>query len=149
MMDKSSKKNTLVDTVIRRTSSKLDYIALKFMLTKKVIDRWKQRKTLNEVKQVENIKKNCPSFQKKSSVQKEAHPSHKLQYHAYQQQNPFRLQEDNTKQKNCQHQFQVLSELKFFSINFCYTVAYHKLLLTAAKASYYNINCSPFLLKVQ
>ena len=39
MMDKSPKKNTLVDTVIKRTSSKLDDKALKFMLTKKVIDR--------------------------------------------------------------------------------------------------------------
>ena len=50
---------------------------------KKVIDRGKRCKTLNEVKPVKNISKNQPSFLKISPVQKEVPPSHKLQDHAY------------------------------------------------------------------
>ena len=33
---------------------------------------------------------------------KEGSPSHKLQKHAYDQQNPFELKEDNPSQKSCQ-----------------------------------------------
>ena len=50
---------------------------------KKVIDRGKGSKTLSEVKPVENISKNPPSFLEISPVQKEAFLSHKLQDHAY------------------------------------------------------------------
>ena len=35
---------------------------------------------------------------------KEVFPSHKLQAHAYEKQNPFRLQEDNLSQRNCLNQ---------------------------------------------
>ena len=45
---------------------------------KKVIDRGKRSKSLNEVKPVENISKNLQSFLEISPVQKEDLPSHKL-----------------------------------------------------------------------
>ena len=51
---------------------------------RKVIDRGKRSKTLNEVKPVENISKDPEIFLGVSPKQKEAHPSHKLQDHAYQ-----------------------------------------------------------------
>ena len=50
---------------------------------KKMIDRGKGSKTLDEVKQVENISKNLQSFLEISHLQKEALPSHKLRDHAY------------------------------------------------------------------
>ena len=50
--------------------------------TKKVIDRGKGSKILNEVKPVKNISKNLQSFRKESLVQKGVLPSHKLQDHA-------------------------------------------------------------------
>ena len=50
---------------------------------KKVIDRGKRSKTLSEVKPVENISNNPPSFLEISPVQQEAFLSHKLQDHAY------------------------------------------------------------------
>ena len=50
---------------------------------KKVIDRGKRRKTLSEVKEVENISKNLQSFLEMNLVQKEAIPSHKLGDNAY------------------------------------------------------------------
>ena len=37
-------------------------------------------------------------------MQKEVFPSHKLQDHAYEYYNPFRLKEDNLSQRNCQNQ---------------------------------------------
>ena len=37
-------------------------------------------------------------------MQKEVLPSHKLQDHAYEYQNPFGLKEDNLSQRNCQNQ---------------------------------------------
>ena len=46
--------------------------------SKEEIDRGKRRKTLNEVKLVENIDKNPENFPQISSVQKEVPPSHKL-----------------------------------------------------------------------
>ena len=52
-------------------------------MSKKVIDRGKRSKTLSEVKQVENIRKNLQSFLEISPVQKEDLPSHKLRDHAY------------------------------------------------------------------
>ena len=50
---------------------------------KKVIDRGKRSKTLSEVKPVENISEDLPSFLETSPVQKEILPSHKLRDHAY------------------------------------------------------------------
>ena len=54
---------------------------------KKVIDRGKRCKRLNEVKPVENISNNLQSFVEISSVQKEVLPSQKLRNHAYEQEN--------------------------------------------------------------
>ena len=51
-------------------------------MTKMVIDRAKRRKTLSEVKLVENVGKNPQSFLEISFVQKEVLVSHKLQDHA-------------------------------------------------------------------
>ena len=73
-------------------------------MTKKVISRGKGSKTLTEVKQVENIIKNLQSVLEISPVLKEDLPSHKLRDHAYEYRNPFRLQEDNLSQRNCQNQ---------------------------------------------
>ena len=50
---------------------------------KKVINRGKSSKALNEVRLIENIRKNPQSFLEISPVQKEALLSHKLQDHAY------------------------------------------------------------------
>ena len=72
---------------------------------KKVIDRGKRSKTLGEVKLIENRSKNLQSFLETSSVQKKVLLSHKLQDHAYEQQNPIRLKEDYPSQRNCQNQF--------------------------------------------
>ena len=71
---------------------------------KKVINRGKRSKTLSEVKQVESISKNLPSFLETSPVQKEALLSHKLQDHACEYWNPFGLMEYNFSQRNCQNQ---------------------------------------------
>ena len=49
---------------------------------KNVIDTGKRSKTLSEVKQGENIRKNLQSFLEIIPVQKEDLPSHKLQDHA-------------------------------------------------------------------
>ena len=62
--------------------------------TKNMINRGKS-KTMNEVKPVENIRKNLQSFLEISPVQKEVLPSHKLQNYAHEYQNPFGLKEDN------------------------------------------------------
>ena len=48
-----------------------------------MIDRGKRRKTLSEVKPVENISKNLQSFLEISPVQKEVLPLHKLRDRAY------------------------------------------------------------------
>ena len=50
---------------------------------KKVINRGKRSKTLNEGKLIGNIIKNPQSFLQLSPMQKEALVSHKLQDHAY------------------------------------------------------------------
>ena len=50
---------------------------------KKVIDRGKRSKILNEVKPVENVSRNLQNFVEISPVQKEVLPSHKLGDHAY------------------------------------------------------------------
>ena len=47
------------------------------------IDRVKRRKTLSEVKPVENMSKNFPRFLEIDPMQKEVLPSHKLRDHAY------------------------------------------------------------------
>ena len=69
-----------------------------------MIHREKRSKTLSEVKPVENISKNLQSFLEISTMQKEVLPSHKLQDHVNECQNPFGLKEDNPSQKNCQNQ---------------------------------------------
>ena len=51
--------------------------------------------TLNEVTPVENIKKNSLSFHWTRYWPKEVPPSNKVQDYAYQEQNPFKLREDN------------------------------------------------------
>ena len=80
----SKEKHTLADELIKRTSSMLDEIAPKTVYkTKKVINRGKKIKTLNEVKLVKSISKNSQIFLEISPAQKEAHPSHKLQNHAH------------------------------------------------------------------
>ena len=48
-----------------------------------MINRGKTSKTLNKVKQVENLKRNSQSLQLTSHLQKEVHPLRKLQDHAY------------------------------------------------------------------
>ena len=62
----------------------LDEITSKlYIKTKKVIDRRKNRKTLNKIKPVENTSKNPQSIFGISPMQKEGLPSHKLQDHPY------------------------------------------------------------------
>ena len=69
-----------------------------------MIDRGKRRKTLSEVKPVENISKNLQSFVEVSPVQREVLFSHKLRDHAYECFNPFGLKEDDLSRRNCQNQ---------------------------------------------
>ena len=47
----------------------------------KIIYRENGNKTVSEVKPVKNISENPQSFLEKSPVQKEVHPSHKVQDH--------------------------------------------------------------------
>ena len=54
----------------------------------------KKSKTLNEVTLIEKISKNLQIFLKINPMQEEALPSHKLQDHAYKQQNPFTLKKE-------------------------------------------------------
>ena len=58
-------------------------MTVRFSSRKKVINRGTRRKTLNELKPVENINKNLQSFLEISPVQKEVLLSYKLQDHAY------------------------------------------------------------------
>ena len=60
---------------------------------KKLIDRGKRSEALSEVNSVETTSQNLQSFLEIGLVKKEVLPSHKLQDHAYEQQNPFRLKE--------------------------------------------------------
>ena len=68
---------------------------------KKVINRGKQSKTLNEVKPVENISKNLQSFVEISPLKKESfiHINCETMH-----MNPFGLRVDNLSQRNCQNQ---------------------------------------------
>ena len=52
-------------------------------MAKKVIDRGKRSKTMNEVKPPENISKNPQNLLKISFMQNKVLPSRKLQDHAY------------------------------------------------------------------
>ena len=61
---------------------------------KMMIARSKRSKTVNQVKSVENINKN-PKFSSVCTMQKEVSLAHKLQDHARELQNPFKLKEDN------------------------------------------------------
>ena len=49
----------------------------------------KRSNTLSEVQLVQNISKNIQGFLEMSTVQMRVLPSHKLQDHAYEFQNPF------------------------------------------------------------
>ena len=104
VVKKSSKTNTLADGLIERTSSMLEKSKSLSIKMKKATDRGKRSKKLSEVKPVENISKNPQSFLEINPVQKEVLPSHKLQEHVYQYQNPFGLKEDSLSQRNCQSQ---------------------------------------------
>ena len=80
MVVQSPKPNTLADGLIERTSSMLDEIAPKAVHKdeKKVSNRAKRSKSLNEVKPVEKKNKNWQSFLEISLVQNNVPPSHKL-----------------------------------------------------------------------
>ena len=67
-------------------------------MTKKMIDRGKRSKTLSDDKPVENISRNLQSFLEISPVQKEVLLLNKLQDHAFESCNLFRLKEDNSSQ---------------------------------------------------
>ena len=69
-----------------------------------MIDRGKRAKRLSELKLVEDFSRNPQSFLEISPVQEEVLLSHKLQDHAYEQQNLFGLKEDNPSYRNCQNQ---------------------------------------------
>ena len=60
-----------------------------------MINRGKRSKTLIEVKPAKNISKNLQRFLEISHMQNEVLPSRKLQYHAYEEKDPFKLKEDN------------------------------------------------------
>ena len=76
----------------------------------------KRSKTLSEVRLVENINKSLQSFLEISPVQKEVLFSHKLQDHAHEKYNLFRLNEDNPSQRNCQYQLSRRSLLHIESL---------------------------------
>ena len=69
-----------------------------------MINRGRRSKALSEVEPVKNISKNLQSFLEISPVQKEVLLYCKLRVHAYEYYNPFRLDEDNLSQRNCQNQ---------------------------------------------
>ena len=71
---------------------------------KKVTDRGQGSHTLSEVKPVEIISQNLQSFLGISPAQNEVFLSHKLQDHAYEQNNLFKLKEDNASQINFENQ---------------------------------------------
>ena len=67
--------------------------------TQKVTDKEKRSKRLNEVRPFENINKNPHSLLDISPEQKKVSPSHKVQDHVQEEQNPFGSKEDNPTQK--------------------------------------------------
>ena len=69
-----------------------------------MIDRGKRSKALSDVKPVKNKSKYLKGFLELSPVQKEVLPSNKKQVHAYEEQSPLGLKEDNPSQRNCQNQ---------------------------------------------
>ena len=69
-----------------------------------MIDREKRTKTLSEEKPAKNVSNNPQSFLEMNPVQNEDPLLHKLQDHAYQLWNLFRLKEDNSSQRNCKNQ---------------------------------------------
>ena len=87
-----SKHNTLTERLIESSSSMLDEIASRTVHKDKESDLLRKRnKTLNEVKPVETISKNLQSLLEISPMQNEVLPSDKLQEHAHELQNLFRL----------------------------------------------------------
>ena len=76
---------------------------------RRLINRGKGSKPLNQVKPVENINKRQlklrhQNFLETRPVQMEVPPSYKLQGTAYEWQNPFELKEDDPSQKNYKKQ---------------------------------------------
>ena len=90
---KSLQTNTLADGLIERASSMLDGTPSQLCTKKMVINRGKKNEAPNKVKPV----KNTPSFLKTIPMEKEVLPSHKLQGHAYEYQNPFKLKSPREK----------------------------------------------------
>ena len=87
-----SKHNTLTERLVESSSSMLDEIASRTVHKDKESDLLRKRnKTLNEVKPVETISKNLQSLLEISPMQNEVLPSDKLQEHAHELQNLFRL----------------------------------------------------------
>ena len=87
-----SKHNTLTEGLVESSSSMLDEIASRTVHKDKESDLLRKRnKTLNEVKPVETISKNLQSLLEISRMQNEVLPSDKLQEHAHELQNLFRL----------------------------------------------------------
>ena len=87
-----SKHNTLTERLVESSSSMLDEIASRTVHKDKESDLLRKRnKTLNEVKPVETISKNLQSLLEISLMQNEVLPSDKLQEHAHELQNLFRL----------------------------------------------------------
>ena len=87
-----SKHNTLTEGLVESSSSMLDEIASRTVHKDKESDLLRKRnKTLNEVKPVETISKNLQSLLEISPMQNEVLPSDKLQEHAHELQNLFRL----------------------------------------------------------
>ena len=87
-----SKHNTLTERLVESSSSMLDEIASRTVHKDKESDLLRKRnKTLNEVKPVETISKDLQSLLEISPMQNEVLPSDKLQEHAHELQNLFRL----------------------------------------------------------
>ena len=76
--------------LLERTSSMLDEIGSKTVQNDRESDQ-PRKKTLSEIKLVENVSKNLKSFLEITPVQKKVLISHKLQDHAYEWWNLFRL----------------------------------------------------------
>ena len=105
----------LVDWLIERTVSIFDEIASKMLHKDQDVDWYNKMKQDNKwSNQMKQLKESSEDSKDKflariiSSLQKELPPSHKLQDHADELQNPFKLKEDNPSQINCYNRSQNL-----------------------------------------